>query len=110
MSGSPEKTRLQFLREAVQNSPDDPFTRYALALELAKTAPTEAWSHFEYLLDRHPEYSATYQQAGVFLLNRGRREEAQKVLVKGVEVTGRQGNKHAQSELQAALDELTTEL
>lgn len=109
MSTQGEKTRLEFLQEALLHNPEDAFARYALALEVAKTAPEEAWMHFEYLLTRHPEYSATYYQAGMFLLKQGRREEAQKVLAQGVEVTRRQGKQHAQSELQAALDELGAE-
>lgn len=105
-----EKTRVAFLQEALQNNPGDTFARYALAMELSKSdRPTEAWQHFEYLLSHHPEYSPTYFQAGTFLAKQGRREEAQNILAKGVEVTRRQGNLHAQSELQAALDEMENE-
>jgi len=99
-------SRLDFLKEALARNPDDTFARYALALELSKTRPDDAWSHFEYLLTRHPDYAATYYQAGMLLLKQGRREEAEKIFAQGVEVTGRQGNRHAQSELQAALEEL----
>jgi hypothetical protein len=100
------KSRRDFLTEALRTNPDDPFTRYALALELASSAPAEAWSHFECLLAHHPDYSATYYQAGAFLLKQGRRAEARQVLAKGIEVTRRQGKQHALSELQAALEEL----
>jgi tetratricopeptide (TPR) repeat protein len=105
-----QKNRLEFLQEALRNNPDDPFTRYALALELSESAPAEAWAHFESLLTHHAEYYATYYQAGMFLLNQGRREEAQKVLAQGVEVTRRQGKQHAQSKIQAILSELTGKL
>ncbi len=102
-----EKDRREFLRKTVESDPDNTFARYGLALELSKSdGVAEAWEHFNYLLTHHPEYSATYLQAGIYLANQGRREEALKVLAKGIEVTGRQGNLHAQSELQAALDEL----
>jgi tetratricopeptide (TPR) repeat protein len=101
------KTRIEFLRETLVTKPDDTFTRYALALELSKSdTPEDAWEHFDYLLSHHPEYSATYYQAGTFLAARGRRDEARKILAKGIEVTTRQGNLHAQSELQKALDGL----
>ncbi len=102
-----DKSRVDFLRETLQSDPANAFIRYGLALELSQYGePDEAWQHFEYLLNRHPEYSATYYQAGAFLMNQGRLEEAQKIFSKGIEVTGRQGNLHAQSELQAALDKL----
>ena len=106
MSPEAEKTRREFLEEALRQDPDNTFARYGLALELAKSEPAAAWTHFEYLLLHHPEYSATYYQAGMFLMKQGRLEEARKVLATGVEVTGRQGKQHAQAELQAALDDL----
>jgi predicted Zn-dependent protease len=102
-----EKTRIELLQETVKSSPDNTFVRYALAIELSNSGePQSAWPHFEYLLTHHPEYPATYYQAGKFLAKQGRRDEARSVLAKGIEVTGSQGNLHAQSELQAALDEL----
>jgi len=101
-----EKTRREFLEETLRQDPDNTFARYGLALELAKADPDAAWTHFEYLLVHHPQYAATYHQAGMFLVTQGRREEARKVLAEGVEVTGRQGKQHAQAELQAALQDL----
>jgi thioredoxin-like negative regulator of GroEL len=102
-----EKTRTEALQETLVASPDNTFARYALAMELSNSSdPTSAWQHFEYLLSRHPDYAATYYQAGKFLAKQRRVDEAKRVLAKGIEVTGRQGNLHAQSELQQALDEL----
>jgi hypothetical protein len=106
MSSETEKTRREFLQEAVGQDPHNTFARYGLALELAKSEPAAAWTHFEYLLRHHPEYSATYFQAGMFLLKQGRIDEARKVLAQGIETTGQQGKQHAQAELQAALDDL----
>lgn len=106
MSEEAEKTRREFLEEALRHDPENTFARYGLALELANTEPATAWTHFEYLLLNHPEYSATYAQAGAFLVRQGRLEETRKVLATGVEVTGRQRKQHAQAELQAALDDI----
>ena len=110
LSPEAEKNRREFLEEALRQNPGNTFARYGLAMELAKTEPEAAWSHFEYLLTRHPEYSATYYQAGMFLLSQGRRDDARKVLAAGVDVAGRQGKQHAQHELQAALDDLESRL
>jgi len=110
LSPEAEKTRREFLEEALRQNPDNTFARYGLAMELAKTEPEAAWIHFEYLLTRHPEYSATYYQAGMFLLSQGRRDDARKVLATGVDVTERRGKQHAQHELQAALDDLESSL
>lgn len=81
--------------------------RYALALELTNSErPEQAWEQFAYLLDRHPDYAATYLQAGMYLVKRGNLLEAQNVFQKGIEVTRRQGNLHALSELEGALEDL----
>ena len=106
MSPEAGKTRREFLEEAVRSDPDNTFARYGLALELANSEPSAAWIHFDYLLRQHPEYSATYYQAGAFLMKQGRTDEARQVLTAGMAVTGRQGKQHAQSELRAALEEL----
>lgn len=102
-----EKTRLEFLQETLATDPENTFVRYGLAMELQNAGKaTEAWAHFDYLLTHHPEYSAAYFQAAMLLMKLDRREEARKVLEVGIEVTGRQGNAHAQSELRGALDDL----
>ena len=102
-----ENERIQFLRQALEAMPDDAFTRYALAVDLVSSGQNEeAWQHYEHLLIHHPDYAATYYQASTFLLRQGRRKEAREALTKGIEVTGRQGNSHAQKQLQAALDML----
>jgi len=102
-----EHERIQFLRGSLTTNADDTFARYALALELVRSAqPDEAWEHFRYLLEHHPDYSASYYQAGMLLANQGRIEEARQVLSKGVEVTERLGQRHAHDELMDALASL----
>ena len=102
-----DKNRVEFLQRTLAANPDDTFARYALALELLTSdQPADAWPHFEYLLNHHPDYAATYFQAGRFLVQQDRRDEARRILAKGIEVAQHQGNRHAQSELQGALESL----
>lgn len=102
-----QNERVQFLRDSLATKPDDTFARYALALELVRGGhPDEAWEHFRYLLEHHPDYSASYYQAGTLLANQGRTEEARQVLSKGIEVTARLGQRHAHDELMDALGSL----
>ena len=102
-----DSERVEFLQRSIDASPDDTFTRYALALEFTRAGKAqEAWEHFHYLLDRHPDYWATYYQAGMLLADQGRTEEARRVLQQGIEVTTRLRQVHALSELQAALEGL----
>ena len=99
--------RVQFLRSSIEANPGDTFARYALGLEFVRSGlPNEGWEQFRYLLDHHPEYWATYYQAGMLLSDQGRTEEARQVFKAGIEVTGRLGQAHALSELEAALESL----
>lgn len=106
-----EPSRIEILRKTLEATPDNTFARYALALELSRSGQgdqaDQAREHFQYLLEHHPDYAAAYLQAGMYLTKRGQREEALEIFKKGVEVNRRQGNLHAQSEIEAALEELT---
>jgi tetratricopeptide (TPR) repeat protein len=102
-----EQTRIEFLEQSLAADPNNTFVRYALAMELVNAGRgDDAWGHFERLLTCHPDYTAAYYQAGKLLVKLGRRQEAQQVLANGIAVTRRQGNLHAQNELEAALEEL----
>ncbi len=102
-----DEGRIEFLQDTLKANPDDMFARYALAMELSTSdRPADAWPHFEYLLSHHPDYSATYFQAGKFLVQQNRWQEARGVFAKGIEVAQQQGNRHAESELLVALESL----
>ncbi|HUI43883.1 MAG TPA: tetratricopeptide repeat protein [Terriglobia bacterium] len=102
-----DNERVQFLRDSLGTNPDDTFARYALALELTRGGESaEAWEHFHYLLERHPDYSPAYYQAGTLLAGQGRTEEARGVFTRGIEVTRRLGQAHARGELESALEAL----
>jgi len=101
------RSRLEVLTELVEKNPKDSFARYGLAMELAQQAEFDkALEHFRTLLKSNPDYAAAYYQAGQLLKEIGQTEEARRLFQQGIEVTGRQGNFHAQSELRAALEEL----
>ncbi|MDE3181472.1 MAG: hypothetical protein KGM47_17650 [Acidobacteriota bacterium] len=103
-----EPSRIEILEQTLQSTPGNSFARYALAIELSRAAqPEKALEQFQYLLNHQPEYAAAYLQAGMLLTNMGRGEEAREVFQKGVDVNRRQGNLHAQSEIEAALESLT---
>jgi len=63
-----ELTRIEFLEESLRSDPNSAFLRYALAMEFMNAGRgEEAWTQFEHLLAHHPDYAATYYQAGKFL-------------------------------------------
>jgi tetratricopeptide (TPR) repeat protein len=105
-----EDSRIEFLEKSLLERPGEPFLRYALALELSNGGRLEeAWTQFARLLQEHPDYGASYYQAGKLLVQLGRYGEARAILTRGIEIAGRQGNLHARGELEAALADLPDE-
>jgi predicted Zn-dependent protease len=103
-----EKSRLERLEEFLAASPNDTFVRYGLAQEYARLGELEkAVAEFRSLLSRDADYKAAYYHLGQALEKLGRADEAREVYRKGIEVTGRLGDLHARSELEAALDLLS---
>jgi Flp pilus assembly protein TadD len=96
--------RLAALRDFVAKSPDDPFPRYGLAMELANRGLLEeACQAFQELLDRKPDYVPAYLMYGNALARAGRRDRAVEVYRSGAEVSMRRGDTHAHGEIVAAL-------
>jgi tetratricopeptide (TPR) repeat protein len=101
--------RIATFRSFIAKTPTDPFPRYGLAMELkGRGELAEAWSAFEELLTKFPDYVPTYLMAGGTLVALGRRAEAVDIYRKGIEVASRRGDQHARRELEDALGEAQT--
>lgn len=99
--------RIAALRAFIEQRPNDPFPRYALALEYKNGGDLEAaQAMFAALMQDVPSYTATYLHAGNVLIALGRRDEARAVYQRGVEVCTQHGDAHARGELEGALAEL----
>ncbi len=100
--------RIEKLKEFLKKTPDDSFLKYALALEYLKSGEeTRALELLNDLLQNDPDYVATYYQLGKFWEGKEQRQQAIQYYVQGLEKAKQQGNRHAASEYQQALDELT---
>jgi tetratricopeptide (TPR) repeat protein len=100
-------SRIETLKGFIAQRPQDPFPRYALALEYKNGGRLEeARETFAALMDAHPSYTAAYLHAGNTLLALGQRAEARAVYQRGVEACGRAGDAHARGELEGALASL----
>jgi Flp pilus assembly protein TadD len=107
LSGSEENPRLAILRSFAEKRPQDPFPRYALAMEL-KTAgdDLQAWRTLESLIADHPDYIASYAPAGAVLCTLGRADEARKVYGKGIAAADRRKDPHTRAHLESMLADL----
>jgi tetratricopeptide (TPR) repeat protein len=99
--------RIAMLTEILQQSPNDAFARYGLALEYSNSGQTErAVEEFGKLLAAHPDYTPGFFMCAQTLAKADRVEEAKKMLVDGIASAKRTNNGHALSEMQGMLDEL----
>lgn len=97
--------RLSQLRSFISARPDDPFPRYALALELkGKGDSAAAAAELQELLRRAPDYLAAYLQLAMLQQSLGREGEARASLVAGQELARKKGDSHTLSELTSALE------
>lgn len=91
----------------LEKSPSDPFLRFALAKELEGVLRREealaAWNWFT---EHAPEYNGRYYHHARLLARMDRSSEALEVIRQGLEVTRRQGDRHAHGELMALQDEV----
>ena len=103
MAGS----RLEMLQQMVEKDPTDSFSKYAIGLEYASmNEPEKAKDIFEELRNSDPAYHATYYQLGKVYEKLGDEQSAKKIYEQGIFITTSQGELHAKSELEQAIDEL----
>ena len=100
--------KLAGLKEILALDPKSNLARYGLAMELAGRGETEAaLNEFDTLLAHDPDYTAGYFMSAQTLSSAGRNAEAIERLKAGISCAARNGNQHAQSEMQAMLDVLS---
>ena len=99
--------RVAMLSEVLAQNPKDAFARYGLAMEYSNSGEIErAMQEFSKLLEFNPDYTAGYFMAAQTLARAQRVDEAKNMLTQGIASAKRTGNAHAESEMQAMLEEL----
>lgn len=99
--------RLQKLLEFIKQEPDDPFLKYALAIEYLKLDDQEtALSYFEDLVSSHPDYTGTYYHLGKLYETLGRKDDAVKTYRDGMQHAKKARDNHAFAELQSVYNSL----
>ncbi|MBC8132266.1 MAG: hypothetical protein H7X95_04740 [Deltaproteobacteria bacterium] len=88
----------------IRQRPDDPFPRYALAMEYKNSGRLdEARQVFADLMVASPDYTASYLHAGNVFVTLGQTEAAREVYNTGVAACLRTGDSHTRSEIESAI-------
>jgi cytochrome c-type biogenesis protein CcmH/NrfG len=99
--------RLDMLKELIAQDPNNQLARYGLGMEYSTKGDVDAAvTEFRSLWQLNPDYSNAYFMAAQALAKAERTDEAKQILMQGITAAARTGNSHAQSEMQALLDEL----
>lgn len=94
--------RLQKLLDFLENEPNDPFLKYALATEYLNSNQTDkALSFYEDLITNHADYVGTYYHLGKLYEALDRKADAIKTYQNGMLTARKSNDMHAFSELQA---------
>lgn len=99
--------RLTMLQEILAQDPANKLARYGLAMEFSNAGQTDAAvAEFQKLIAQDPAYANAYFMAAQALQKAERADEAKAMLTQGIAAAQKNGNRHAESEMQAMLDEL----
>jgi cytochrome c-type biogenesis protein CcmH/NrfG len=101
-------SRLEAIRKIVAQTPNDPFPRYGLAMELKNLGQhDEAHATFEELERRFPDYVPQYLMHANLLTTMKRSDDARATLERGIAAARKKGDAHALGEMETALAALT---
>ena len=99
--------RVEQLKSILEQDPKNTFARYALGMEYSSAEATDAaLAEFRKLLDVDANYANAFFMGAQALQRAERIEEATQWLQDGIACAQRTGNRHAENEMQALLDEL----
>jgi len=97
-------SRIKDLEDLLDATPDDPFIIYALAREHeAQSNTIQAVLMYEYLVNHHPAYIATYYHYSKLLYEAGNRTQAIKLLKEGIEQGIKENDMHSVGEMKSLL-------
>ena len=100
--------RLQKLLDFLENEPNDPFLKYALATEYVNSSQNDnALKYYEDLIINHADYVGTYYHLGKLYEALDRKDDAIKTYQGGMVAARKKNDMHAFSELQAVYNSAT---
>ncbi len=95
-------SRIDQLKKFIAEDPNDPFPRYALALEYLHHDAPRAREVFRDLLTRFPEYLPTYYPAAQASADAGDDAEAARLYTEGIALAVKLDERKTEAELRQA--------
>lgn len=102
--------RIASLQQMLQETPNDPFLLYALALEHRNTNQQQSLLLFRQLLQLHAQYLPTYYHAAALHAEMGLLHEAKSIYQQGIALAQDQQEAHTLRELRNAYQNLLLDL
>ena len=97
-------SRIKDLEDLLDANPDDPFIIYALAREHeAQFNTMQAVLMYEYLINNHPAYIASYYHYSKLLYEAGNRTQALALLKRGIEEGIKEKDLHSVGEMKSLI-------
>ncbi|MEM6642755.1 MAG: tetratricopeptide repeat protein [Bacteroidota bacterium] len=103
-------TRIKLLEKYAEEEPENPFNKYALAMEYYDLAPEKSVEILSNLADQHPNYLPTYYKLAHLLWDLEVWDSASTFFKKGIEIATRQSDEKALKELNAAFQNFLFEM
>src|SRR6266700_6166742 len=101
--------RIAMLTELLSQDANNAFARYGLAMEHSNSGEFDrALEEFDKLLSANPDYTAGYFMSAQTLVKARKTPEAKKMLENGIASARRKGDAHAESEMHAMLEEISS--
>lgn len=97
--------RLEQLLLFYKEEPNEPFNIYALANEYKSLDLEKALKYFQILVQKHPDYIATYYHLAHLFIDLNQEEFAKETFEKGIEIAIKNNESFALRELKSAYDE-----
>ncbi len=101
--------RFSILESFLKEEPEDPFNWYAIAMEYKPIDLAKSKEYLTHLLTHFPDYLATYYQMAEIRIDASQKEDAEKVLEKGIALAKKQQDTNTLRELQKLLNNLLFE-
>ena len=99
--------RIKKLYQFIEKDPNDPFVRFALAIELIRSErENEAVSYLEELIDKYPDYIGSYYHLGKLYEKINAMNKAARTYEAGMKWAKKLNDTHSLSELLSAYNAL----